>query len=89
MWFVIYFVCLQLCRPTKETFIAHAFPILFFPSLQIKQMLAHGYMSLSIVVSQSCLVSVHACKKRKMLFHVGVEKGSAESCVFKGRKDQS
>lgn len=46
-------------------------------------------MSLPIIVSQSCLVSVYACKKREMTFHVGVEEGLAERCVFKGRKDQS
>jgi len=88
MLFIIYFVYLQLCRPTKESFTAHTLPSLFFLSLHAKQVLAHGYMSLLMVVSQSCFVSVCACKKRKkILFHVGEEEGSAESCVFKGRED--
>lgn len=82
-------LCIGLYVDSKREFCCPPPPQFIFSHLQIKAMLACVYLSLSIVLPQHCLVFLHVCKKTVKIFHVGVEKGSAKSCVFKGRKDQS
>lgn len=77
-------MCIGICRDSKREFCCPSPPQFIFSHLQIKEILACVYLSLSIVLPQHCLVFLCVCKKRvKMLFHVGMKRAQQKAVCLK------